>query len=289
MKGFIKILESVLASTIIIAMMTFFAIPHAVSNWDYSLLQIRAQDSLASLYKSGSLDSFVFSNNVTGLNEKLDGMLPETSGYSAIISGIPNPVIYIVSDDKDTLDDELNNFSVIYKNRTIELRTEAVNWSNMEPKTNVIFLFNESEIYDNQAFLEDMIEDGKTVFLAFTPDFENSFIKKIFTQSADTDALSRIRKYCYNITGTPCSLMDILYPKEDVLMNGRSIYYENIGVMDEDNLKASLMWASGESYNMDIMEKKPPESGRYINVYYLVSGNNTESYKITLKTWFMFY
>ena len=130
MKGFIKTLEAIIASLIILASLTyFFSTPNRVSGWSNALLQTEVEDSLATLYKSGVLETLVKDNNTIELNSRLKQMVPDIVDFSIEIRGIPNPEIRIAvlgdSSDATNLKSILSE-SVMYKYRMINFYVKNV-------------------------------------------------------------------------------------------------------------------------------------------------------------------
>ena len=297
MKGFIKIMEAVIACVIIIATMTFFFRPPIISDWDSTLLQIQSKDALASLYQNGDITNYIFENDISGFNTILSEILPKTADFSIEVFGIPNPTIYIGTfnnANKNKLEETLkNNKTFEYRKRDIQLRIETIEPDEIEDyqkegKLNILFL-RPDEIKNNENKLRKFLKNFGTIFADREPDWSDDFFSEIFSRNHDNnhdkDYLDRIRKY-YNAIGGSGSLPDI-YPKEDVLVNGRSIYYLEWSDAAEKNLKAVLMWASAERYKMDTTAKTAPE--KFVVAHHIAVGQNAEVYEVTLKTWHIFY
>ena len=170
MKGFIKILEAVIASIIILASLTyFFSAPAKYKYWGETFSRIQTQDALASLYKSDLLTEYVQNNDVDGLNNTLTAMLPESLDFSVEIIGIPNPIIYIGCDCSDAEITELENMLIplrfVYENRQIEIRIKKESIDNIDPRTNIHFMFGYTNLNPHKEKVEEFLLDGGTMFM----------------------------------------------------------------------------------------------------------------------------
>jgi len=68
--------------------------------------------------------------------------------------------------------------------------------------------------------------------------------------------------------------------------NGRAVWFSGRFLSNENKwlLKAMILWASGESYSMDLYEKTVPKY--YTRIKYILSGS--EDYAIDMKLWTVF-
>jgi hypothetical protein len=127
MRGFIKILESIIASIIIISAITFF---FSFSRPSESR-QTESNYVLPALQKSGLLDEYITNNDVTSMTQTLKNMLPPSVDFSVEISGIPNPEIKIacVCTDAEESDfvNRLSPLDFPYLSRTLHIRIENGN------------------------------------------------------------------------------------------------------------------------------------------------------------------
>jgi len=170
MKGFVRILEAVISSFIILASLSyFFSAPAKYDYWGETFSRIQAQDALASLYKNGSLTEYVQNNDVDGLNNSLTAMLPETMAFSVEIVGIPNPIIYMGC---SCIDDEVNDLKSIldpllfsYDNRQIEIRIEKQSTDNIDPRTNIHFICGYKNLKSYEGEINEFLQNGGTIFM----------------------------------------------------------------------------------------------------------------------------
>ena len=108
MKGFIRILEALMASIIlIVSLFYFFGAFVRQSDWDSLAVNTQIRDSIASLDNNGELEAFIYNNDKVGLYNKLKSMLPKNIDFSTIINGMPPPNIYIACHCTDAEYDEL--------------------------------------------------------------------------------------------------------------------------------------------------------------------------------------
>ncbi len=174
MKGFIKILEAILASIVILIALTFFFnIDVKQTDWDNILLQIRAEDVLASLVNNGTITEAIYTSNPSLINNSLLdttlGMLPATIDYSLEIRGIPNPVIYIGCNCTDAsvadLENRLSPLDFKYKGRDISIRIAQDSLENTRSETDILFLHGYKDLKPYSSSLEKFLENGGTIFM----------------------------------------------------------------------------------------------------------------------------
>ncbi len=171
MKGFARILESIVASIIILTSLTFFFIETVPdSQWEDSALQVISQDVLQSSYFSGDLKIYVQNDDSDGLNTYLSNILPKTIDFSVNVKGIPNNIIYVgcVScgyTDLLELNTILDPLDFTYKGRPTSIRITNVSTDDIPEETNIVFFFYKLDIEPNKIPIENFVEDGGTVIL----------------------------------------------------------------------------------------------------------------------------
>ncbi|MBI3191000.1 hypothetical protein HYZ41_04840 [archaeon] len=175
-KGFIRILESIVASIILLTTLAFFFnATIEQTNWDDTFLQIRAQDVVASLAINGTISKSVNSNDQTIVNDAIMNpnimMLPITVDYSLEVDGIPNSVIRIGCNCTNQQVQDLRNLlspSLTYKERTISIVVyqAEIDKIHNDMSTNVLFLngYKNLTSFDNK--LDIFLKRGGTIFLA---------------------------------------------------------------------------------------------------------------------------
>ncbi|MCX6818404.1 MAG: hypothetical protein NT129_00190 [Candidatus Aenigmarchaeota archaeon] len=179
MKGFIRILEAIIASLLLLASLAYFFEPVVkYSKWPDVSESIKAEDALVALYKSGKLEDYVSYSSIdeleyhkNELTNNLSEMLSKTIAFSVEINGRTNPIIYIGCNCTATEINELNNIlsplTFIYKNRVIDIRINKTTINNIDPRTNILFLF----MYENLGVdpykypIEKFLDSGGTIFM----------------------------------------------------------------------------------------------------------------------------
>lgn len=172
MKGFVRVLEAIIASIILLASLSYFFIPQVrQSKWDDVVINTQALESLTALKRSGDLDIFVINNDVDGLDIALRRMIPPVVDFSVEVSGIPPPVIKIAcwctSSEADDLETRiLDPTRFLYKNRQIDIRITTVSDpTGMPPETNILFVFGYENMNSFASTLDKFLESGGSIFL----------------------------------------------------------------------------------------------------------------------------
>jgi hypothetical protein len=174
MKGFIRILESIIACVIILVSITFFFnLNIKQTDWDNTLIKIRSEDVMAALAKNGTIAKAVSTNDANLINNAVQdstlGLLPATAEYLMEIRGIPNPFIYISCNCTDAeianLQTRLSPLDFKYKDRSISIRIAQDSLENIRKETNIMFLFGYRDLNQYRANLEGFLEKGGTIFM----------------------------------------------------------------------------------------------------------------------------
>ena len=159
MKGFVKILEAIIACIILLASLSYFFTSRVQqSGWFDAALKLEAQDALTVLDKSGFIQDWIRENNESGLKEKgkLDKMIHETADFAVGVYGIPKSNInvgcYDCSDnekkDLETMlmpgtrqayEDLESGGSFELNGRKIELRVETIDEDDLKNADIVVF------------------------------------------------------------------------------------------------------------------------------------------------------
>lgn len=346
MKGFIRIIEAIIASIIILTSLSFFIPPLTSRNgWDYGISEIKLEDAIFSLHLNGSIAKYVKDNNATGLRVLLENFIGRSSDFSVEIVGIPNPIIYTGCVCSDAEFSELKshlgastggNLSFYYKERQIEIRLERVSPTNTN--SNILLFMNMDSLnsnYTDPNIRNSMIrflENGGTVMLIgdiTQTQTSNKASREIFNISwslsipASSGRFSEysnfykisynIAKYYSNLTGiSPSqayfqnfntiskiainnntiiedntkSVSFVVGNKNIVNGNGRALWIAGSDWSDEiKNLtKASMMWASGEKYKMDISKKTVPRTSQKASIIIY----DLDSYEFIVTSWRIF-
>ena len=169
MKGFIRILEAIISSLILIAVLPFFLVQPSESEWGNIALQTNALDTLAVLQKTTRLETYVKNNDVAALNSELIRLLPKAADFSVEVSGIPNPVILVgcvcTSTEIDDLENLLWPLNFQYKERQISIRVSNMTMNTVDPRTRVLFIFGYLNLTPYKSILTQFLESGGTIFM----------------------------------------------------------------------------------------------------------------------------
>ncbi len=174
MKGFARILETMIAAIIILTSLSFF-LPITIkqSGWDSTLLELRAQDAIIAGYNSGNIAQHVRNNDNTSLRNFLEKLFTKSTDFSVQITGIPNPVIFVgcsCSDGQlEDIKSRLAPLTFRYRGRNMEIRPERIAVSDIPNETDVLLFMSAADInneYVNRKnTIDKFIENGGTLFL----------------------------------------------------------------------------------------------------------------------------
>ncbi len=170
-RGFVRILEAIIASLILLASLSFFfaASPEKTDN---TIEQMRVEDVLASLQKSGLLRTFVkdSDNGVIELDKKLRELMPQAVDFSVEINGIPNPRIRIAcvctTGETNELMVMLSPMSFPYKERTITIEVQKTELENAAgTRADILFFPGKESMYDADVDEQEKIISAIAGFL----------------------------------------------------------------------------------------------------------------------------
>ncbi len=174
MKGFIRILESIIASIIILSSLTFFFTPSVEKlGWEDSFIHMEMHDSVESIYKSGRLTDYVRRNDAHGLSSEISSLMKRNIDFSVSIKGVPNSDILVsclCSDDEEmVLEDILEPREFSYNGRSIRIGIEKAEISQntilMRRETNVLFIFNYMDMTPFRDQLKNFLGSGGGIFM----------------------------------------------------------------------------------------------------------------------------
>jgi len=175
MKGIARIIETIIASIIILTSLSFFLTgPVKTTNWDITVSEIRAQDAMAAVYGEGNLAIYIRNNDDVSLRSTLSNIFPASTDFSINIRGIPNPIIFLGCVcsivQLNDIETRLDPLFFVYKERDMEIRVERVTVS--DPKESDILLFMDFDDLDNNYTdpnsknkIDQFLENGGTIFL----------------------------------------------------------------------------------------------------------------------------
>ncbi|MBI2578565.1 MAG: hypothetical protein HYW26_02525 [Candidatus Aenigmarchaeota archaeon] len=171
MKGFIRVLEAIIASIILIASVSYFFLPTTQqTSWDDVVLSTRTKESLIALEKSGKLAGYVKNNDAASLNNDLRKTLPPNIEFSLEVRDIPNDIIYVEcfcsETEKDDLESLLAPLRFGYKDREIDVRIQRLdNLNNINPRTDVAFIIGYENLNPYMSALNSFLDGGGTIFM----------------------------------------------------------------------------------------------------------------------------
>lgn len=336
MKGFIKILEAIIASIILLTSLTFFfSTQLRESNWGDTLLKIKTDDALAALVKSGDAQQYVRTNDTEGINNALLNpnlaIMPPTIDYSVQVLGIPNPVILVGCDctqaQIETLQSLLGSLNFNYKERDISIRIAPDKVDNVRNETNVLVIFGYRDLTPSKQKLSRFLERGGTILMIgdlTEAQVNDGYLNETFglrwvsgsrsntgtflEPDNERRASFRINKYYSNLTGSAASFdftgtatiqnLDertivtdgtfslVKINQEIVNGHGRTVWMADPQSNSETRnmTKAIFMWASGESFKMDVTKKRPLTK----NFKSSVLVYDSDPYEIVLTVWEVF-
>lgn len=171
MKGFIRLLEAIIASIILIASISYFFIPApSRSPWEDTVLSMRAKETLMALEKSGKLSGYVRTNDVASLNSDLKKMLPPSIEFSAEVRNIPNDIIFVecwcTGQEKADMEALLAPLTFAYRNRQIEIRIRQLDSpASINSQTNVLLIVGYESLNSYRQQLDTFLGRGGTIFM----------------------------------------------------------------------------------------------------------------------------
>ena len=213
MKGFIRILEALVASIILLSSLSyFFKVRTSETGWDYALLEMRARDALAVLHTSGLLENFIRFNNVTGLEQTLSKLLPESVMFSTEIEGLPKPMIRIgcncsdeeIEELKTMLHINLSNDKIItFNSRNITFGYVKINLSDLRKKASeidVLLFFGYRNLSPYRSSVENFLKQDKGIFaIADLNDthLQDSYFASLFNLSSSPGNPAAENRFAY--------------------------------------------------------------------------------------------
>jgi len=176
-KGFVKILEAVIASIILIGSVSYFFIPYIKSSdWSRSNLELQGRDALVALDNYGYLRTFILENNITedqkGLEYYLKKMLPKSVMFSVEVYGLPKPVIKLgcncTSAEMEKLQKMIYDKRIEFKGREINFSIDAeTGLENLlaNRDIDVILLFGYKDLSPYKSEMEEFLGRDKSILV----------------------------------------------------------------------------------------------------------------------------
>jgi len=194
-KGFIKILEAIIASIILLGSVSYFFSTYIKpSSWSDVMLEIQARDTLITLDKAGYLRKFIQENNFSGIENYTKQMLPETVNFYFEIDGLPKNKIKIGCNCTDGEIERLREMLhinasedkiVVLKDRQIEFGIEQVSLDEVASTTNdIILFFGYKNLTNYESYIEKFFDNDKAlVVIGNLSEAETNEYSKFFNLS----------------------------------------------------------------------------------------------------------
>ena len=252
MKGFVRILETIIAAIIILTALSFF-LPITIkqSGWDSTIAAARAQDALNVGYRSGTIAPYVKNNDNANLRSFLETLFSKSTDFSVEINGIPNSIIYLgcascTDSQISDLQGRLIPTIFAYKGRTIEMRTDKVTAANIPDETNILLYMNFADLnndYNNnntKNSIERFVEGGGTLFL----------LDDLTSAQSNTDVIRNLFKLSWSTQSNPQNRggLDGFDDPERITYNVAR-YYETISGNQAKNANFGKFDIDGENLN----------------------------------------
>ncbi len=209
MKGFVRILEAMIASILLLTVLSFFfKIPEINTNWSDSKTSLEMQDAISVLGKFGIIKNSVSNYDATILSRNLTNMLSKSLDFSIDIEGIPNPIILVTCGSCDPVQENdlktfLDPLQFKYKNRTIEIRITSDDLNNFVTsydvtlvKPNILFIYasdtNINDLIFRKNVIRRFLSNGGSVIIYGTMNeaqLENPFIIELLNSTYSASAI----------------------------------------------------------------------------------------------------
>lgn len=195
MKAFIRIFEALIASLVLLSFLTYFLLPSIYSKWGDAMLHINVEDSLAVIYKNGSVTEFIKRNDNENLTNLLRKTVSKNVDFSIEIAGIAKPYIRIGcvcnSSEKNKLDEILSPKIFYYNNRRIEILTENGSLDDMMD-SDILFFFGYRSFSESEKIkLMNFLGMDKSIFILSDLNNEqinDAFMNEIFGLKSSSQA-----------------------------------------------------------------------------------------------------
>ncbi len=167
MKGFIKTIEVVIASIIVLIVMSQFFFNVEREPWGKIFLKTSLEDAIISLHKTGELEKYVTRNDYNSFHKKLEFMMGGPYSFSIVVRDVPKPIIKVgcVCNDEELniLKSRLKPVEFEYSGRPTEIRINKTEIYSNEP--DVFFYFNKTKFKEDKSLIKSKLTRGKGVIL----------------------------------------------------------------------------------------------------------------------------
>ncbi|MFH1420438.1 MAG: hypothetical protein ABIG30_00545 [Candidatus Aenigmatarchaeota archaeon] len=206
MKGFMRVLEAIIASVIILASLSFFfGYQVRQSGWLQSELKVEGQDALNVIERMGLMDNYMRTGSgVEEIENALKKMLSQRIDYSIEIQGAPPPVIRIAcictqSEYEDLrrrmyFEDDTGRFTL--RGRSIRFAVDMLGSINdIATKYDTVLVLESGFDEQEKEKIKNLLDEGTSVMLFsdidIIDDFLDDFLESVFgLSSADGSATS---------------------------------------------------------------------------------------------------
>jgi len=174
-KGFIQMIEAILASIILFGSVSyFFMTTRDRSEWELVSLRTEASDALTVLEKNGELATYIKNMDANMTDSRLTELMRKSIGFSLSVTGMPKPVVYIgclcSPGETDELAERLMPGSAINETfnfgiRKMDIRIENVTTSSDVELMDALVVMDKNKFIGNLSYIQGLLDDGKKVVL----------------------------------------------------------------------------------------------------------------------------
>lgn len=197
-KGLVKIMETIIASIIIISSMSYFVLFYfGKPQWSYAFLESYGKDTLSALDKSGYMKYFMLQGNFTeeggGLLHYIKTMLPRNIIFSFELEGTPRPNIRIgcacEADDYQRIKSILSlsdtgraNLSFNGRRINISVRSDTIDRLFFAEDLDIIILPFQVLLSAYSYEINNFLRNGKSIiyFTDINQTFSDSYMEELF-------------------------------------------------------------------------------------------------------------
>lgn len=271
MKGFVRILEAIIASLILLSSLSYFFTISSSNDWDITLLQADVQDTLVSMDRT-VLQAYLKDNDKVAIESTLRSLLPDTVDFSTTVEGLPNADIFIgcncTAQEIDDLKQDILRLSpddtISFKDRNITIRVKNESINNIDPRTNILFLFGYEDLTPNRPFIDPFLARGGTIFMLarIDPNPLDQNLKEIFGLEEVNPSGSKLAIFYDTL-----SPENVSFKVFDYFIGIGGNVSEDFGPFDEDKIKVNFKTVA--------VNKIPPSQKRdsFANTNFNISAN----------------
>ena len=211
MKGFIKTIEAIIASLIILLTLYQFIFPYEREPWGKIYTHRELEDLISVASLANKTNNFVLNNDYKGFHDFLENHLPGTYDFSIVINGIPKPIIKVGcvcnQENFDKLSselslDEANSYDFSYDGRKTNIRllktTGDSNWDGLD----VVVFFNKTNFTNDESKIKNFLKKGNGVVLIsnMTDDWKDDIFAFTYTSQSNQNSHFNSTGLSYHIS-----------------------------------------------------------------------------------------